>query len=164
MSEDPYGSVAVHPAGPAAAPAIAAMLDRCSTSTIFHRMLGLSSNAREQLVDPVRHNRPCGRLDLVAEAARAVVGWGCLVPDGDVWEVAVVVEDAWQGRGVGDRLAAELLRSAAAQGVLPVRAVTAPGNRRVVTLIRRRAEVVEPPTMSVDEIEFWLAPKGSPAR
>lgn len=151
--------VAVRAVGPEAAAAIADMLRRCSADTLFQRVLGFSARAADQLVAPIRRGNPRGRVDLVAEVSRRVVGWGCLVPDAGGWEIALVIEDGWQGRGVGDRLADALLSSAAAAGAVPVRAVTTHGNRRVATLIRRRAEIVRPPAMSADEIEYWLMPK-----
>jgi len=153
------GALVRHAAGPDAAAAIVDMLRRCSVDTLFHRMLGLSRDAADQLVAPVRHGSPAGRVDLVAQRGCVVVGWGCLVPENGVWEVALVVEDSWQGRGVGDQLARALLARAADSGVLPVRAVTAPGNRRVASLIGRCAEIVRPPTTTSDDIEYWLAPQ-----
>lgn len=152
-------TVAVSRAGPEAAPAIAEMLGRCSAETIFRRVRGFSARAVDQLVLPVRTGRPRGRLDLVAQAGPLVAGWGCLVPDAGAWEVALVVDDAWQARGVGDRLAAALLSWAATAELGPVRAVTTHGDGRVAALIRRRAEIVRPPVLVADEVEYWLIAK-----
>jgi ribosomal protein S18 acetylase RimI-like enzyme len=52
-------------------------------------------------------------------------------------EVAVLVEDAWQGVGLGRQLLAELTGLAARRGVRTVTASVQPDNRPVLGLVRR---------------------------
>ncbi len=52
-------------------------------------------------------------------------------------EFAIVVEDAWQGFGVGRQLLGELVALAAARGVEVLTAIVQPDNDRVLGLIRR---------------------------
>jgi ribosomal protein S18 acetylase RimI-like enzyme len=52
-------------------------------------------------------------------------------------EFAVVVEDAWQGVGLGRQLAQEVTRLAAQRGVRTFTASVQPDNDRVIALIRR---------------------------
>ena len=52
-------------------------------------------------------------------------------------ELAIVVEDAWQGLGVGRQLLVELTRLAAERGVAVLTATVQPDNERVLGLIRR---------------------------
>jgi GNAT superfamily N-acetyltransferase len=52
-------------------------------------------------------------------------------------EFAIVVEDAWQGMGVGRQLLVELSRLAAERGVAALTATVQPDNHRVISLIRR---------------------------
>ncbi len=52
-------------------------------------------------------------------------------------EFAIVVEDAWQGFGVGRQLLGELVALAAARGVEVLTATVQPDNERVLGLIRR---------------------------
>jgi GNAT superfamily N-acetyltransferase len=52
-------------------------------------------------------------------------------------ELAIVVEDDWQGLGVGRQLLAELTRLAAQRGVAVLTATVQPDNERVLGLIRR---------------------------
>jgi GNAT superfamily N-acetyltransferase len=52
-------------------------------------------------------------------------------------EIAVVVADAWQGRGLGTRLVDELLSRAALRGARAVGMDVMGENRRVLRLIRR---------------------------
>ncbi len=99
--------------------AIEEMSARCSAETLrrrFHGPLGhveprrvteLLTGGRTRLVD-----------QLVAEADGAIVGVASLHrgPNGDA-EMAVLVEDAWQGSGVGRRLTGHLIRRASERGV-----------------------------------------------
>jgi GNAT superfamily N-acetyltransferase len=52
-------------------------------------------------------------------------------------EFAVLVEDAWQGMGLGRQLLVELLQLASARGVRTLTATVQPDNHRVIGLIRR---------------------------
>jgi GNAT superfamily N-acetyltransferase len=52
-------------------------------------------------------------------------------------EVALLVEDAWQGVGLGRQLVRELTRLAAQRGVRTLTATVQPDNDRVIALIRR---------------------------
>ncbi|MGY1802519.1 GNAT family N-acetyltransferase [Blastococcus sp. SYSU D00922] len=52
-------------------------------------------------------------------------------------EIAVLVEDAWQGAGVGRQLLAALTDLAARRGVRTVTATVQPDNRPVLGLVRR---------------------------
>jgi len=52
-------------------------------------------------------------------------------------EVAVLVEDAWQGVGVGRQLVAELTHLAARRGVRTVTATVQSGNRSALGLVHR---------------------------
>jgi RimJ/RimL family protein N-acetyltransferase len=56
-------------------------------------------------------------------------------------EVAFVVQDDWQGRGLGTILFGELLRAAAANGVRTFRAWVLADNRRMLDLIARFGDV-----------------------
>ena len=52
-------------------------------------------------------------------------------------EFAIVVEDAWQGMGLGRQLLTELVELAAARGVATLTATVQRDNDRVIGLIRR---------------------------
>ncbi|SOD98230.1 GNAT family N-acetyltransferase [Blastococcus haudaquaticus] len=87
------------------------------------------------------------------EAVVAVVGGEVVgvarydrpVDDPATAEIAVLVEDAWQGVGLGRQLLAELSSLAARRGVRTLTATVQPGNRPALGLARRllpRATVV----------------------
>jgi GNAT superfamily N-acetyltransferase len=80
------------------------------------------------------------RIDLGAWCASHLVGVGSLVCDGTgTWEAAMLVEDAWQHRGVGGRLADGLVQLAGERGVDTVTLSAQVDSMPVVRLLRRRA-------------------------
>ncbi|HZS24294.1 MAG TPA: GNAT family N-acetyltransferase [Gaiellaceae bacterium] len=58
-------------------------------------------------------------------------------------EIAFAVADAYQHRGVGSALAAELVADARAAGITEITALTSGDNRAAVALLRRIASVVD---------------------
>ncbi|PYO44701.1 MAG: hypothetical protein DMD84_30045, partial [Candidatus Rokuibacteriota bacterium] len=58
-------------------------------------------------------------------------------------EVAFVVEDRWQGKGLGTLLITELFRAAAENGITRFRASVLADNRRMLDLLVRHADVLE---------------------
>jgi len=61
----------------------------------------------------------------------------------DTAEVAFVVQDGWQNKGLGTALLHDLLRAAQARGVRRFSAYVLAGNRRMLDLISRFTTVVE---------------------
>jgi RimJ/RimL family protein N-acetyltransferase len=75
--------------------------------------------------------------------------------DPDVAEVAFVVQDAWQGKGLGRLLLRELLAAAASRGIRRFRAYVLPDNVRMLRLLSRHTRVLERSTASgVTELLF----------
>jgi acetyltransferase len=83
--------------------------------------------------------------------------------DEDTADVAVVVADEWQGRGVGTRLMRELVARAAANGIPRLTATTLHDNAGARALLRR----VGFRTVSIGggevELELALAPRQAQA-
>ena len=79
------------------------------------------------------------------EAVAAVVGgevvgvarYDRLPADPSTAEFAILVEDAWQGAGLGRQLLIELVELAAARGIATLTATVQRDNDRVIRLIRR---------------------------
>jgi len=63
--------------------------------------------------------------------------------DPDTVEVAFVVQDAWQGRGLGTTMLEALLAAAAARGITLFRAYVLADNPRMLDLLRRFTDVQE---------------------
>ena len=101
--------------------AIAEMGARCSAETLRRRFHSPLGDAHADRVADLLQWGGRGTDHLVAALDGAVVGIGSLHVgrDGD-GEIAVLVEDAWQGTGVGRRLTSRLMRRAAERGMATI--------------------------------------------
>jgi len=109
--------------------------------------LSVETSTKRFFVPTSRLPRPHARLLLANDHRRgsfvAAVG-GCVVAHGcwvavtpEVAEMALVVADTAQRRGVGRRLVRALLRDMQDAGIRDMEMVVEPGNRTVVDLIHR---------------------------
>ena len=113
---------------------------RLSRETVYRRfhapLHGLPRDAVHRLVD-VDHDL---REAVVADVGGEVVGvarYDRSPADPSTAEFAVLVEDAWQGAGLGRQLLSELIRLARSRGVTTLTATVQPDNDRIQRLIRR---------------------------
>jgi GNAT superfamily N-acetyltransferase len=133
-------TVAVRPLRPGERAPVLAVFAGLSERSRRLRFLGAKPRLPERDVEALVDVGCCGREAVVAveqEDGRAV-GIARFVreahaPDA---EVAFEVVDAWQGRGVGRRLAAEVAALARSQGILRLRATVALGNTPALALLR----------------------------
>jgi RimJ/RimL family protein N-acetyltransferase len=154
--------VRIRPIVPADAPRLVALYDRLSLDTRYHRFF--SSMRRlppdwARFLAGVDHRT---RLALVVESPDdpdALIAVARYEPGGapDTAEVAFVVEDAWQNRGLGTVLFQRLLRAAAANGVRRFRAWVLADNRRMLDLIARQGRV-ERRTLEQGVVELTFTP------
>ncbi|MEU9559070.1 GNAT family N-acetyltransferase [Streptomyces fumanus] len=124
----------VRRADPGDLAAAKAMHDRCSPRTLglrYHGPVGDADRYLGHLLSP-----RFGRTLAVQTAAGRIVGLGHLLWDGDETEVALLVEDAWQRRGIGAGLLARLVAMAAEAGCARVYAVTQASNTAMVAAMR----------------------------
>lgn len=95
--------------------ALARMMARCSPRTRYERFHGVVTEI------PPAYLRRClsgEHLALVVEDAGEIVAFASIGPSaGETRELAVIVEDGWQGRGVGRALVSALLAKAGATTV-----------------------------------------------
>jgi RimJ/RimL family protein N-acetyltransferase len=141
--------VRIRPIQPEDAPRLTAFYDRLSAHTAYQRfftvMRRLPPDWARQLAT-VDHRR---RLALVAEPLGEVepelIGVGRYeTPEGsDTPELAFVIEDGWQGKGLGTILLEDILRAAAARGFNRFRAYVLADNRRMLDLLARFTEILE---------------------
>nr|WP_245769374.1 GNAT family N-acetyltransferase [Streptomyces indicus] len=111
-----------------------AMHERCSPETLrlrYHGPVGDVDSYLNHLLGP-RH----GRTLAVQTASGRLVGLGHLLWDGDETEVALLVEDAWQRRGIGTELLERLVEMAVEAGCASVYAVTRAANTGMVAAMR----------------------------
>jgi GNAT superfamily N-acetyltransferase len=110
--------VTVRLAGAEDVEAVQAMHERCSPTTRYRRYL--SGSAGPTAVQLGRLLTPARGAALVAEVETAdgdrLVAVANLIGEGDVAEVAVLVEDAWQRRGIGTALVRRLVTMAGQTG------------------------------------------------
>jgi len=111
-----------------------AMHERCSQQTLTMRYHGPVHDADRYLSHLLSPR--FGRTLAVRTASGRVVGLGHLLWDGDETEVALLVEDDWQGRGIGGELLRRLVRMAVETGGESVYAVTRSGNTAMVAAMR----------------------------
>ncbi|MEU8590449.1 GNAT family N-acetyltransferase [Streptomyces sp. NPDC048664] len=107
---------------------------RCSARTLgmrYHGPVGDADRYLRHLLSP-----RFGRTLAVRTASGDVVGLGHLLWDGDETEVALLVEDEWQHRGIGSELLGRLVAMAVEAGCEHVYAVTQASNTAMVAAMR----------------------------
>ncbi|GGQ21114.1 hypothetical protein GCM10010279_31070 [Streptomyces mutabilis] len=111
-----------------------AMHERCSARTLgmrYHGPVGDADRYLNHLLSP-----RFGRTLAAQTASGRIVGLGHLLWDGDETEVALLVEDAWQHRGIGGELLGRLVDMAAETDCEHVYAVTQASNTGMVAAMR----------------------------
>ncbi|MFE7707448.1 GNAT family N-acetyltransferase [Streptomyces sp. NPDC057486] len=111
-----------------------AMHDRCSEQTLRLRYHGPVRDA-DRYLDHLLSPR-FGRTLAVQAASGRLVALGHLLWDGDETEVALLVEDDWQRRGIGSELLGRLVTLAVEAGCESVYAVTQASNTGMVAAMR----------------------------
>jgi GNAT superfamily N-acetyltransferase len=139
---DPVPEVVLRPGTLADASAVVAMHARCSADTVHRRyhapMPRVSPRFARSLL------APSGGLSLVATVGADVVAIGMLAPDptrqdspADGIEAGLMVEDRWQGQGLGARLLHELALAAAHSGRDEITCLVQPRNDAVLRAVHR---------------------------
>lgn len=111
-----------------------AMHERCSSRTLtmrYHGPVGDADRYLNHLLSP-----RFGRTLAVRTSSGRMVGLGHLLWDGDETEIALLVEDDWQRRGVGGELLVRLVAMAVEAGCASVYAVTQASNTGMVAAMR----------------------------
>lgn len=111
-----------------------AMHERCSPRTLsmrYHGPVGDADRYLNHLLSP-----RFGRTLAVQTASGRIVGLGHLLWDGDETEIALLVEDDWQRRGIGGELLGRLVTMAVEASCESVYAVTQSSNTGMVAAMR----------------------------
>ncbi|MBT2408811.1 MULTISPECIES: GNAT family N-acetyltransferase [unclassified Streptomyces] len=111
-----------------------AMHDRCSERTLGLRYHGPVSDADRYLGHLLSPR--FGRTLAATTASGKLVALGHLLWDGDETEVALLIEDDWQRRGIGSELLRRLIAMAVEAGCDSVYAVTQASNTGMVAAMR----------------------------
>jgi RimJ/RimL family protein N-acetyltransferase len=141
--------VRLRPIRPDDEPRLAELYDRLSRETAYQRFFTVMRRLPPDWARFLANVDYQRRFALVAEDPGApvptLVGVARYEPvrDEDVAELAFVVEDRWQGRGLGAVLVRELLRAAELNGLRRFRAYVLGDNRRMLHLLTRHTDVRE---------------------
>ncbi|MEV6117330.1 GNAT family N-acetyltransferase [Streptomyces sp. NPDC052109] len=111
-----------------------AMHERCSSRTLgmrYHGPVGDADRYLNHLLSP-----RFGRTLAAQTTSGRIVGLGHLLWDGDETEVALLIEDDWQQRGIGGELLGRLVAMAMEAGCESVYAVTQASNTGMVAAMR----------------------------
>jgi GNAT superfamily N-acetyltransferase len=119
--------------------ALLRMFDRLSPESIYHRFFSpMPKPRRAALLHLAGLDSPHHEA-MVAEIDGEIVGVARYdgTPGEDDAEVAVIVDDAWQDRGLGTLLLRRLARVAACRGLVAFRAIVLGENHRALPFMRR---------------------------
>jgi GNAT superfamily N-acetyltransferase len=127
--------ISIRRATPRDLPAARAMHDRCSRATLLSRYHRQADDDAEHYLRHLLSPRH-GRTLAVETASGNLVALGHLLWDGEESEVALLVEDGWQRRGIGGELLRRLVGLARETGCASVYAVTQSANSAMVAAMR----------------------------
>jgi GNAT superfamily N-acetyltransferase len=114
--------------------AVSALHERCSVQTLYERYqvplkMPMTTRMARRLVVP-DHGAA-----LLIEAGSDVVGHGVLQLVDDVWTFQLIIEDAWQGQGLGTRLMIHAAGRAKHEGAARLTFVTAGSNDKLLRAV-----------------------------
>jgi GNAT superfamily N-acetyltransferase len=132
------------------------LYERCSPQTLEQRFHVPVARLPERVVRELV--TPPGGWSVLAEQGDQVIGHGCAGPlDPSRVEIGLLVDDAFQGTGVGSRLVRDLAASAVERGYASMVCSVSPDNRSVLPTVRRAGlEAVSTYADGVVEIEIPL--------
>lgn len=111
------------------------MFARCSAKTRYDRFMTFATDAGREHVDMLLRDRES--LSLVLRCGPRVIGVGSLFFCGPGFaEIALIVEDEFQGQGAGRVLASSLCKRAAEFGLSRLELTTLIENTRIIQLFR----------------------------
>ena len=136
----------LRPIQPGDAPALSRLYDRLSPESAYQRFFAVMRRLPPDwacILADVDHDR---RAAIVAvDPGGELVGvarYGALADPGEA-EIALVVQDAWQGQGLGTILLSALLDHAESRGITRFLAYVLADNHRMMRLIGRVGRVTE---------------------
>jgi len=127
---------------------LVALFHRLSERTVYHRFFAVRHSLPPAWVERLTRVDFQRRLAIVAELDDAngsrLIGVARYDVDDspEAAEIALVVEDAWQGQGLGTILLHALMKAGEARGIRRFRVDVLSENRQMLRLLSRETEVV----------------------
>jgi RimJ/RimL family protein N-acetyltransferase len=118
---------------------------RLSADAIYRRFLSPLARPEQIGLERFLDVDHCNREVIAAVIGGEIIGFAnyARLPESDTAEVAVVVEDAWQRKGLATRMLSALGDSAAASGIHRFSLTMQADNRPALSLLRRFAAETE---------------------
>jgi RimJ/RimL family protein N-acetyltransferase len=152
---------------PSDAPALQRFLGRCSERTIYLRFFGSLNEFTEEKAQYFAHADGVDHFAFVAldlddpDEIIAVVRYD-REPGEEQAEYAAIVQDSWQGHGIGIDLTRRLVHVACANGVRYFYAMVMGKNKRMLELLRHLdLPEQEHEAEGVKQVEVELAPQAN---
>jgi RimJ/RimL family protein N-acetyltransferase len=139
----------IRPIRPDDEPGLVDLYERLSRRSAYQRFFTVRRELPRDWYHAFANVDYASRLALVAEretvAGTRLIGVGRYEPseEPDAAEVAIVVEDGWQGRGLGAILLDEVLRAAETRGIHRFRAYVLADNQPMLRLLATHTRVDE---------------------
>ncbi len=152
-------SVVVRPISPRDSGKIEALVDRLSEASKTRRFLRQVTNLSDEELAYLtnvdhRDHEALVAIDPFSGEARGVARYVRFADDWEVAEAAVLVEDAWQGRGLGSTLLDDLTRRARWVGIRRFSVLMRSENQRAAELFERLGRVVSRDAAADGVLEF----------
>lgn len=148
--------VRLRPAHPTDAPLVAALHARCSPAARRSRFLSPTPRLAPGELDAMLATHG-GRQAVIAATVDggSAVGIANLTPAAErAGRFAVLVEDSWQGRGLGTALLRRIAESAAAEGITELTGTARPDDVGVTRLLRRAGLLRPSAELGEDEVHL----------
>lgn len=145
---DPFPQLEVRPVEPDDAERVRRLFGRLSPESIYHRFFTLFPTPPTSVVrhlTSVDHGDHEALAALDSDEIIAIVSWDRPTHDAGDAEIAVLVEDAWQHKGLGRALVRMLTGAAARRGITVLNATVLADNhaaRHLATTVGRPDRVV----------------------
>jgi acetyltransferase len=155
-------AVTLRPIHPGDGPALTALYDRLSPQTAYQRFFTVMRRLPPDwahILSNVDYDR---RMAIVAIGPEnTLIGVARYAHDARLQEaeIAIVVEDRWQGRGLGRHLLTELIGYAQGKGIRRFRAYVLADNRRMLDLLER-VTAIRDRRLEAGVVSLALAPRG----
>lgn len=149
-------TLCLRPVTPGDEPAVRRLLGSASEHSLRQRFFGAPDLARAARALVAVDAGDVGLIAEVADSVEIVAHAACLRTAGREAEVAFLVSDAWQGRGIGPIMLAWLAEAAATGGIETLTADVLPANHRMLSVFTGSGRVIGVRRTS-DAFRVWLA-------